>query len=212
VTPLNTDNLDSEGLNIDIDFLIIKLQREPVDIRRVNLYIIANFGEQRLSVDGVTIQFGLKRGQLRLRLKNGIIPIESVDTSQFINFQVDLTGGTENNICWIFQYRSQESTFLKGLINKIKLGTVVKSMQQKNLQGTVNLDDRGICSVEATFEVSAVTDVYIKIEQDSSNLQNQLFAVLLNRTKKKKAVAERLILKYLKPLLEPCILQGKFDV
>ncbi|MEH1947925.1 MAG: hypothetical protein V7K77_13365 [Nostoc sp.] len=173
-----------------------------------------NFGEQRLSIDGVTIQFGLKRGKLRLRLQNGNIPIESIDTSQFINFQVDLIAGSENNISWVFKIKGQISNVLRGSHNEIKLGTVSKDIQQLNTQD-VNMDNNGICFVEATFELVSITDICItEIEYEQPNLPREIVAGLLNKNKKIKAVLDRKFLKedLIKKLFEPCILQARFDV
>ncbi|MEH2226647.1 hypothetical protein [Nostoc sp.] len=174
----------------------------------------ANFGEQTLSIDGVTIGFGLKRGRLRLRLQNGNIPIESIDTSQFINFQVDLRGGLENNISWVFQINGQISNVLRGSFKRIKLGTVSKGIQQLNTQD-VNMDNNGICSVEATFELVSIRDICItEIEDEQPDLPKEFVARFFNKNKKIKAVLERKFLKenLIKGLFEPCILQAEFDV
>ncbi|MEH2246323.1 hypothetical protein [Nostoc sp.] len=194
--------------------MFIKIHTEPVDRQQVKLYVIANFSEQRLTKDGVTIQFGLKRGTLRLRLQNGNIPIESIDTSQFINFQVDLIAGSENNISWVFKLKAKKSNVLKGLLKKTRLGTVFKDIQQLNTQD-VNMDNNVICSVEATFEIVSITDICItEIEYEQPNLPKEVVAGLLNKNKKNKAVLEKKILKedLIKKLFEPCILQAEFDV
>ncbi|MEA5621952.1 hypothetical protein [Nostoc sp. UHCC 0251] len=173
-----------------------------------------NFGEQRLSIDGVTIQFGLKRGKLKLRLQNGNIPIESIDTSQFINFQVDLIAVSENNISWVFQINGQISNVLTGLHNKIKLGTVSKDIQQLNTQD-VNMDNNGRCSVEATFELVSIRDICItEIEYEQPNLLQEVVTGFFNTNKKKKAVLERAFFNedLRKQLFEPCILQAEFYV
>jgi hypothetical protein len=173
-----------------------------------------NFSEQRLSINGVTIQFGLKRGRLRLRLQNGNIPIESIDTSQFINFQVDLIAGSENNISWVFKIKDQISNVLRGSHNEIKLGTVSKDIQQLNTQD-VNMDNNRICSVEATFELVSITDICItEIEYEQPNLLKEVVTGLFNKNKKTKAVLERKIFNedLIKKLFEPYILQAEFDV
>ncbi|MEH2179934.1 hypothetical protein [Nostoc sp.] len=190
--------------------MFIKIHIEPIDRQQVRLYVIANFSEQRFSIDGVTIQFGLKRGRLRLRLRNGNIPIESIDTSQFINFQVELTVESENNISWDFK----QSNVLRGLLNRTQLGTVSKGIQQLNAQD-VNMDNNGICSVEATFEIVSITDICItEIEYEQPNLPREIFTGFLNKNKKIKAAFDRKILKkdLIKKLLKPCILQAGFEV
>ncbi|WP_017743899.1 CHAT domain-containing protein [Scytonema hofmannii] len=209
----NIGDLNSEENDSNIKFLLMKIHIEPVDSQKVNLYIIANFSEQRIEVNGVTIWFGLKRGQLKLYLKNGIIPIESVDTSQFVNCQVDMSGGVENDICWTFQANTTQNGTLKCLINRVKLGTVVKSksMQQTTSQQPVDTEDSTICSIKATFEASSTTDFCIT-EMENENEEKNLLLGLF-RNKKKKAVVERLILlNYLKPRLKPCIVQAEFNV
>ncbi|KYC43485.1 hypothetical protein WA1_10490 [Scytonema hofmannii PCC 7110] len=207
----NIGDLNSEENDSNIEFLLMKIHVEPVDSQKVNLYIIANFSEQRIEVNGVTIWFGLKRGQLKLYLKNGIIPIESIDTSQFVNCQVDLARGTENDICWIFQANTTQTDTLKCLINRIKLGTVVKSMQQTTSQQPVDAEDSTICSIKATFEATSITDFCITEIENENEQKNSLLGLF--RNKKKKAFAERLILlNYLKPRLKPCIVQAEFNV
>ncbi|MUG92632.1 CHAT domain-containing protein [Scytonema sp. UIC 10036] len=207
----NVGDFNSEENDSNIKFLLMKIHVEPVDSHKVNLYIIANFSEQRIEVNGVTIWFGLKRGQLKLCLKNGIIPIESVDTSQFVNCQVDMSGGVENDICWTFQANTIQNGTLKCLINRIKLGTVVKSMQQTTSQQPVDIEDSTMCSIKATFEATSIADFCITEIENENEEKNSVLEFF--RKKKKKAVAERLILlNYLKPRMKPCIVQAEFNV
>ncbi|BAZ48401.1 hypothetical protein NIES4103_10090 [Nostoc sp. NIES-4103] len=174
--------------------------------------MIANFNEQRLSIDGVTIQFGLKRGQLRLRLRNGNIPIESIDTSQFLNFEVDFKGGSENNICWVFNLKTKESQVLKGLLKKTRLGTVSKGIQQLSPQD-VNMENNGVCSVEASFEMVSITDVFItEIEDEQPYFTKKEITGLLQKKKMKTVIGRKIFKEHLQTLFEPCILQADFDV
>lgn len=147
-------------------------------------------------------------------MHNGIIPIESIDTSQFPNFQVDLIGGSENNISWDFKIKTTESTVLKGQIHKTKLGTVFKGMQQGSVQN-INLTDRGICSVEATFGIMpSVRDICItNIYYETSNFSQEVIALFEQNDKKfKRVVEQKIVRNYIQPLFQPCILQAAFDV
>ncbi|QSJ19395.1 hypothetical protein JYQ62_12115 [Nostoc sp. UHCC 0702] len=144
-------------------------------------------------------------------MRNGNIPIESIDTSQFVNFQVDLKGGSENNISWVFNLKTKESQVLKGLLKKTQLGTVSKGIQQLNSQD-VNMENNGICSVEASFELVSIADVCItEIEYEQPYLTKKEIGLL--KTKKNQTVIERKFIKeHLQQLFEPCILQADFDV
>lgn len=76
------------------------------------------------------------------------------------------------------------------------------------------MENNGICSVEASFELVSIADVCItEIEYEQPNLPKEEIAALL-KNKKKKAALERNIINdhRLKKLFEPCILQADFVV
>lgn len=57
--------------------LISTTPQQPV-VLETDLSLTIRFGEQEIKVPGGQVWFGLKRGQLRLKLENGRIPLEKV--------------------------------------------------------------------------------------------------------------------------------------
>lgn len=125
------------------DCLYMELQAIPVNSDQIDLPVTMHFNEQWEALGTVRVKFGVKGGQLKLKLKNGEIP----DDSRELDGQIELkpavcqvtTNGSKSHPTWEFEL-SIGATVLIGSLQNQKLGTV-------------QLQDRP-CSVEATFEVS----------------------------------------------------------
>ena len=193
--------------------------------QQIELYLTINFNEQWESLNQGRVKFGLRGGELRLKLKNSEIPYESRQLSGSLElymppegqenespqvqkpigvracanqslFNGNKTGAaqepgqteqfpitvchvttkvSEENPAWIFEEEMGEPV-LKGLLCKVKLGTL-------------NVLDFP-CFVEATFEVSK-RDMCLT---DAEGLWPP------NLSRNKKAVLDRLIIQR---LLEP---------
>lgn len=138
--PLSTMPL-LESQNKYPDCLSMKLEAIPVhsgstDTHELDLYLTLEFNEQWESLLGGRIKFGFKSGELKLKLEGGEFSLVSGEFSAAF-CQVTKKDLTENPV-WVFEPKPGE-TFLKGLLNQAKLGTL-------------KLSDKP-CRFEANFEV-----------------------------------------------------------
>jgi hypothetical protein len=149
----------------------------------VELELTIRFGLQEIEFPGGTISFGLRRGELKVKLENGEMPIESMglvtplpievirEVQKEKGFKGTLgeksnveasnkatekeaykeyavyTKGTEEEPIWVFSSKSQDE-MLSGQLTKESLGVIDVAT--------------GPCKVEATFEIKAHRDLYIK--------------------------------------------------
>lgn len=140
---------------------IIPVQLEGIDTQQVDLYLSVNFNEHWEPLLGGRVKFGLKGGELRLKLENGQMPLPSRHLSGNFNLLSKEeqnagvptplnschigTKGWDTDPAWVFDVRTGESV-LKGAIENAKLGTLTLTDKSYRL--------------EATFEVSN-QDVYL---------------------------------------------------
>ena len=139
------------------DCLSMELEAIPVqskETQHFELYLSLTFNEQWESLLEGRIKFGLKGGELRLKLENCIIPIASRSLNGLLTLsqpsesptekvQVTsakvITADSEENLGWVFGVCSGKPV-LHGILERIKLGTV-------QVTGSP-------CHIEATFAVS----------------------------------------------------------
>ncbi|MBK1987800.1 hypothetical protein A0J48_009660 [Sphaerospermopsis aphanizomenoides BCCUSP55] len=125
------------------DCLYMELQAIPVNPDQIDLPVTMHFNEQWEPLLNGRVKFGVKGGQLKLKLKNCKIPYDSHElTGRFVLkpavCQVT-TNGSKSNPTWEFEL-------------SIGARVLIGSLQNQKL-GTVQLRNKP-CSVEATFEVS----------------------------------------------------------
>ena len=121
----------------------IPLQSGSTAQPQLDLYLTLQFNEQWEPLLGGRFKFGLKGGELKLKLENG----EILSPSPQLNgsFCQITTPDSLKNPVWVFEV-GKEETILKGQLQNCKLGTL-------NVKASP-------CRVEALFEVSK-QDVYL---------------------------------------------------
>lgn len=125
------------------DCLYMELQAIPVNSDQIDLPVTMHFNEQWEPLLNGRVKFGVKGGELKLKLKNGEIPYDSRELGGLVELNPAVcqvtTNGSESNPTWEFELT-------------IGARVLIGSLQNQKL-GTVQLQDK-LCSVEATFEVS----------------------------------------------------------
>ena len=160
-------------------FSFRRQENELEPIEQIDLYLTVKFSEQWEQLNEGWIKFGLRGGQLKLTLSNGIIPPHQ----RQLNSPQITALGTDTNPLWEFKTGIRQPV-LQGFIDKIKLGTVTVEALP--------------CHIQATFTVSP---------QDISITDNQALW-LPDISRNKMAVLERLtILRILEPKLQPYLSQ-----
>lgn len=171
--------------------LYMKLEDILVQAKQKDLHLTIIFNEQWEPFLNGRIKFGLKGGELKLRLENGDIPEESrnltgllelsveSETGEIKNFPVPLceitTNGSMTTPAWVFRLKNFAAV-LKGSIESERLGTLNLVKQP--------------CSVEATFEV-LLRDVHL-IDIEGLYAEN-IDSIDVN----KQSITKRLIEQYL---------------
>jgi hypothetical protein len=165
---------------------IFKLKPQSSATEQINLHLTLQFNEQRERLLSGRIKFGLKGGELSVKLENGTIPLASgelggtTDKFQFTSCQVTTKNSQENPV-WVFEVERGQPV-LKGLVKNALLATMTVTAKP--------------CCVEATFEVSP-RDVYVT---EAEGLWPQ------NISKKRRAVIERAIARrFLERKLKPYV-------
>jgi uncharacterized protein YjbI with pentapeptide repeats len=121
----------------------IPIQSGSTDRQQLDLYLTLQFNEQWEPLLDGRFKFGLKGGELKLKLENG--EISSPSRQLNASFCQIMTKSSEENPVWVFEVGT-EAPILKGQLQNCKLGTL-----------NVNASP---CRVEALFEVSK-QDVYL---------------------------------------------------
>ena len=146
------------------DCLQMQLEATPVQLGvtdalpSFDLYLTIKFNEHWEPLLGGRVKFGLKGGELRLKMENAEISASSgelsshilsiAQESQAIGKTIEcqiLTKSRPENPTWVLQVKTGE-TVLKGVLQKVKLGTF--SVTSKP------------CRIEASFEIGH-PDVYL---------------------------------------------------
>lgn len=107
---------------------ILALKPTSPPKEQINLYLTLKFDEQRELLLGSRLKFGLKGGELHIRLKNGKMPLASrefeasTDPFPLAGCQMT-TKGSEENPSWVFAVE-KSADVLSGLVKNVKLGTL----------------------------------------------------------------------------------------
>lgn len=76
--------------------ILISTPSQQAVVSEADLSLTIRFGEQEIKVPGGQVWFGLKRGQLRLKLENGRIPLEKVDLIAPLELAVEVEDQQES--------------------------------------------------------------------------------------------------------------------
>ncbi|MCF2150366.1 hypothetical protein IQ276_028840 [Desmonostoc muscorum LEGE 12446] len=138
------------------DCLHMELEATPVKSNQIDLPVTIHFNEQWEPLLNGRVKFGLKGGELKLKLENGQIPYESRHLTERIELSIqNQTGEIEAfhlpSVCQVTSNNSESNPTWEF---ELKMnGSVLRGSIQKENLGTLNLTDKP-CYVEATFEVS----------------------------------------------------------
>lgn len=141
--------------------LYMKLEDILVQAKQKDLHLTIIFNEQWEPFLNGRIKFGLKGGELKLRLENGEIPEESRNLTGFLELSIESeTGETENFAAPVCEVTKNGSVTTPVWVFRLKgFTTVLKGSIERERLGTLNLV-RQPCCVEATFEV-LLRDVHL---------------------------------------------------
>lgn len=141
--------------------LYMKLEDIPVQAEQKDLHLTIKFNEQWEPFLNGRVKFGLKGGELKLRLENGDIPEASRNLAGSLELSIESeTGETENFPAPVCEVTKNGSVTTPVWVFRLKGFTaVLKGSIEKERLGTLNLV-RQPCCVEATFEV-LLRDVHL---------------------------------------------------
>lgn len=223
-TPVETDN-SSESVVITLHSQEKQNQAEKID-----LHLTIRFGEHREQLLGGSVTFGLKGGELKLKLENGKVPLESIELTDEFQVAVEIQtqqekssekqGGTQIAINPNITAATKEAqktaktvkskayqVRTKGLedapvwVFEVKTGDPVLQGLLKNAKlGILKVTGKPCC-VEATFEVS-MRDLHLTAEGLwPKDISRNKLAVL------ERAIVQRVLEPKLKPYLSRVVLQ-----
>lgn len=177
--------------------LYMKLEDIPVQAEQKDLHLTIKFNEQWEPFLNGRVKFGLKGGELKLRLENGDIPEESRNLTGLLDLSVESeTGETENFPVSVCEITTNGSMTTPAWVFRLKnFAAVLKGSIERERLGTLNLVKQP-CSVEATFEV-LLSNVYLTATEG-------LYPANISRNKQiiiETAIAKKLVELKLKPYL-----------
>lgn len=200
---------------------IVVTATRPSPTRPTVLKLTLRFGEHSIEIPGGLVKFGLKRGQLQLKLTNGKIPIETMGLTRpfevVIETEVQQERGreTEANLAMAAGLKSKD---VGKTTNKQKCSTYQVSTQgteeepvwvfeaktqEPILRGQLTEETLGViqataeeCHIEATFAVNGQNDLCLL------NSEGLLRAKNLSRNKTALLTREFLS-RYIAPKLHP---------
>ncbi len=121
-----------------VELTAVAVQSDSPDTQLLELYLTLHFDEAWQSLARGRFKFGIKGGQLKLKLENGkMLSCTAGEAGSIPLCEVTLAG-TEAEPCWVFAAPSGQP-ILKGAIANFKLGTL-------QVTGTP-------CLVQAVFDV-----------------------------------------------------------
>lgn len=168
--------------------LILSTLSKPLAISsgEINLKLTIRFYKQKISVPGGQVEFGLKRGELKLSLENGTMPLEKVLLKSRLVPEIEVecqqenTGEIEANIAIAPALKNRDSykTAMKSkyLANQVSTrGTEEEPVwvfecktNESFLVGQLTEEPLGMihiksapCRVKATFEVRGQRDLFL---------------------------------------------------
>jgi hypothetical protein len=189
-----------------------------------DLLLTIRFGEEEIKVAGGVISFGLKRGELRFNLENGMMPIESQELTGVLQNQIELQmqeektrefeGSTSISAAGGVMTRKKAAN-KTSTIGDVKIysiytkGTeerpiwvfeakshepILKGQMTKVLIGRVSILENE-CSIDAVFEIRGQRDIFLT---DAGGLWSPDIG------RNKLAVLEReIFLRFIAPKLRP---------
>ncbi len=125
----------------------ILVQSDSTDTEQFDLYLTVNFNEQWEPILDGRVKFGLKGGELRLRLENGKISLSESDRDLGDSFAI-ATKDSIANPAWVFALKTGES-LLKGTLKQAKLGTVTVTAKPFLLAATFAASQSDISLTDA---------------------------------------------------------------
>lgn len=198
---------------------------------QVVLKLTLRFSKQEIKTPGGQVWFGLRRGELRLKLKNGKIPLEKMGLANLFEVEIEveeqLEKGQESEgtlaVSPNMKLKSASKTITKAkhkvrqVSNRgsekepvwefeVKAGTdpYLNGVLQEECLGTVEVNG-ATCIIEATFVVRGQGDIHLL---DSTGL----FAAK-NLSRNKTALLTReFFLRFIAPKLQPYLSQVKGEL
>jgi hypothetical protein len=190
----------------------------------LDLKLTIRFGREQIKVAGGSIWFGLNRGELRLKLFNGVIPIEQQGLTTPLENEItleiqqenanELMGGTSNttNIGFTANAKTTNKTTSKATYKAYSVSTagtehepiwIFKTItQEPTLLGQISNAALGLASLSSkSFAITATFE--IRGQQDVSLVEAEgIWAKNIGRNKL--AILEREIFRrYIAPKLKP---------
>ncbi len=185
------------------DCLWMELEAIPVPSQQLDLPVTIKFNEQWEPLLNGRVKFGLKGGELRLKLKNGQIPYNCRHLTESFELYIENeTGETDPFQSTLCQVTTNGSEVNPGWVFELKMGSqVLKGSLQKKKLGTLMVTDNS-CGVEATFEVLLK---YLHLTDTE-----ELWPPNISRNKRivlERAIAKHLLQSKLQPYLSRTVLQ-----
>ena len=192
------------------------------DLADFDLGLTIRFGEEQIGVLGGSISFGLKRGELKLKLVNAKMPIEKHGLTAPLEIEVSSEIQNENGNESELSILSSPTAKIKGtgkrttktitkaysvstrgteeepvwIFEAITHEGILKGQANKELLGLVCILAR-TCSIKASFEIHGQRDIHLT---GARGLWPE------NIGRNKLAIIEReIFLRYISPKLEPCL-------
>ncbi len=208
-----------------ISLIVSTAPLQQVSVKEFELKLTIRFGEQEIQVPGGRVCFGLKRGELKLKLENGLIPLEKTKLiarlETEIEFEEQQEKGKESEasiaIAAGIKTKDSDKTIVKGKYKAYPISTkgteeepvwvFETKTKEPILRGQLTQESLGVvqvnsspCLIRAIFKIRGQCDLYL-IESEGL-----LKAKSLSRNKTALLTREY-FLRFIAPKLQPYISQ-----
>lgn len=135
------------------DCLYMELEELDPNSGNIELPITLRFDEQEIPFENHSIKFGLKGGELSLKLTNGVLPKNCrnltglITLRDFLFYQIVIEVTTNHSNAqpkWWFKLRFGSQVF-KGSITKQSLGTLQVQNSSFEIKGTFSITANHLC-------------------------------------------------------------------
>jgi hypothetical protein len=127
------------------DCVSLELTTTTVDSTQFDLYLHLQFNQQRMPLSNGSIKFGLKGGELKLKLENS--QFSSANPDFDATYQITATA-SKNNPAWMLAPKLGQS-LLEGSSQGVKLGTVEVTGESYQVMATFEVSPSDISLTDA---------------------------------------------------------------